>query len=315
MNLGRLDLHHLRAFLVVAENLHFKKTAELLHMTQPGLTRIIKKLEDTLQVELFERSTRQVKLTTAGYLFLQEIEQVFIHLERGVELAQNAKLGDIGNLIIAYNDYAVQDVLPRTLGNFKKQHSSITTDLVYMPTQQQIHGLQQGSLDLGFGFGFSDDPEELGVQWKPLCPDAPIVLLHKDHPLATHKSISLINLADECFVVGSKTHWQVWRRYFYSLCRHAGFHPNSAQEASSITGIMSLVAANIGIAILSESLRKYVHRDLVAIDLELPEHFPQSFINVMWLETNTNPCVSLFIQNISSNLTTPASLDINISQR
>lgn len=306
MIIGRLDLHHLRAFKTVAEQLHFKKTAELLHITQPGLTRIIKKLEDTLQVELFERSTRQVKLTTAGFLFLQEIEQVFIHLERGIEQAQKAKLGDTGHLIIAYNDYAVQDILPTTLEHFKREHSSITTDLLYMPTQQQIQGLQQGSLDLGFGFAFSDDPEDLGVQWKPICRDDPIVLLQSDHPLAKYKSISLVDLANERFVVGSRTHWQVWRRYFYSLCRHAGFHPNSVQEASTTNGIMSLVAANIGIAILSKSLRQYVRRDLVAIDLELSENYPQSFINLMWQENNTNPCVRLFIQNISSRLMTCA---------
>lgn len=302
MTPSRLDLHHLRAFKTVAEQLHFKKAAELLHITQPGLTRIIKKLEESLEVELFERSTRQVKLTAAGFLLLQEIEQVFIHLERGIELAQKAKFGDIGHLIIAYNDYAVQDVLPKTLEHFKQQYSNITTDLLYMPTQQQIQGLQQGSLDLGFGFAFTDDPEDLGVQWKPICRDDPIVLLQNNHPFAGRKSIPLIELANERFVVGSKTHWQVWRRYFYSLCRHAGFSPNSVQEASTITGIMSLVAANIGIAILSQSLRKYVHRDLVAIDLELSEHYPQSFINIMWQESNANPCVPLFIQNISADL-------------
>lgn len=72
MNPVRFDLHHLRAFKMVAEQLHFKKAAELLHITQPGLTRIIKALEEALQVELFERSTRQVKLTAAGYLFCRK---------------------------------------------------------------------------------------------------------------------------------------------------------------------------------------------------------------------------------------------------
>ena len=74
---ARLDLHHLRAFKTVAEQLHFKKAAELLHITQPGLTRIIKKLEDDLQVDLFERSTRQVKLTAAGFLLLQYRQQIY----------------------------------------------------------------------------------------------------------------------------------------------------------------------------------------------------------------------------------------------
>ncbi|GAA4407918.1 LysR family transcriptional regulator [Advenella faeciporci] len=308
MNPVRFDLHHLRAFKMVAEQLHFKKAAELLHITQPGLTRIIKALEEALQVELFERSTRQVKLTAAGYLFLQETEHVFMHLARAIELAQKAKFGDIGHLIIAYNDYAIQDVLPNTLDHFRRQYPSITTDLLYMPTQEQIQGLQQGSLDLGFGFAFSDDPEELGVQWKPVFQDDPVVLLQKDHPLAGRKVISLADLANERFVVGSKNHWQVWRRYFYSLCRHAGFHPIIAQEASTITGIMSLVAAHMGIAILSQSLRKYVHRDLVAIDLALSGQYPQSYISIMWQENNANPCVPLFIQNISAGLTMRPSL-------
>ena len=120
--------------------------------------------------------------------------------------------------------------------------------------------------------------------------------------MAQEQTVRLADLAHERFVVGSKTHWQVWRRYFYSLCRHAGFHPNSVQEASTITGIMSMVAAHIGIAILSQSLRKYVHRDLVAIDLDLSGRHPQSFINIMWHESNPNPCVPLFIQTISPDL-------------
>jgi DNA-binding transcriptional LysR family regulator len=306
---SKLDFFHLRAFKTVAEHLHFKKAAELLCITQPGLTRIIKKLEDDLNIELFERSNRQVKLTAAGFLFLQEIEQVFIHLERGIELAQKAKFGDIGHLSIAYNDYAVQDVLPNTLEFFRQRYPGITTELLYMPTQQQIHGLQQGGIDLGFGFAFTDDPEDLGVKWKPVCFDDPIVLLQKNHPLAGHQSIALEDLSQERFVVGSKTHWQVWRRYFYFLCRHAGFHPNSVQEASTITGIMSLVAANIGIAILSQSLRKYVHRDLVAVDLQLSGHYPQSLISVMWHDSNVNPCVPLFIQSISSTLMKPMNVD------
>ena len=181
MNPLRFDLQHLRAFVMVAEQLHFKKSAELLHMTQPGLTRLIKALEEALQVALFERSTRQVKLTAAGFLFLQETRQVFAHLHRGIDLAQQAKHGDIGHLVIAYNDYAIQDVLPKTLEHFKQQYPHISTDLVYMPTQEQILGLQHGSLDLGFGFAFSEDSEEMGVAWQPVFQDDPVVLLPKVH--------------------------------------------------------------------------------------------------------------------------------------
>ena len=298
MNPLRFDLQHLRAFVMVAEQLHFKKSAELLHMTQPGLTRLIKALEEALQVALFERSTRQVKLTAAGFLFLQETRQVFAHLHRGIDLAQQAKHGDIGHLVIAYNDYAIQDVLPKTLEHFKQQYPHISTELVYMPTQEQILGLQHGSLDLGFGIAFSEDSEEMVVAWQPVFQDDPVVLLPKVHRLAGERRIALPDLANECFVVGSKNHWQVWRRYFYLLCRQAGFYPNTVQEASTMTGIMSLVAANMGIAILSQSLRKYVHADLVAIDLDTPANYPQSFISIMWQHSNSNPCVPLFINNI-----------------
>ncbi len=209
MNPLRFDLQHLRAFMMVAEQLHFKKSAELLHMTQPGLTRLIKALEEALQVALFERSTRQVKLTAAGFLFLQETQQVFAHLHRGIDLAQQAKHGDIGHLVIAYNDYAIQDVLPKTLEHFKQQYPHISTELVYMPTQEQILGLQHGSLDLGFGFAFSEDSEEMGVAWQPVFQDDPVVLLPKVHRLAGENRIALPDLANECFVVGSKNHWQV----------------------------------------------------------------------------------------------------------
>lgn len=300
MNLLRFDFNHLRAFIMVAEQLHFKKSAELLHMTQPGLTRLIKTLEQSLDVQLFERSTRQVKLTPSGFAFLQEVRQVFIHLNRGIDLAQQAQHGDIGHLVIAYNDYAVQDALPKTLETFKKQYPHIGTELVYMPTQQQIQGLQQEILDLGFGFAFSEDSEDLGVKWQPLLQDDPIVLLPKMHPLAGKKEIKFADLAQESFIVGSKNHWQVWRRYFYLLCHQAGFHPNVIQEASTITGIMSLVATNMGIAILSQSLIKYVHADLVAVNLCIEENFPKSFISIMWQPNHLNPCVPLFLQHLST---------------
>lgn len=294
----RFDLHHLRAFKMVAEQLHFKKAAALLHMTQPGLTRLIKSLEDALQVKLFERSTRQVKITAAGYLFLQETNQIFVHLNRGIDLAQQAQQGEIGHLIIAYNDYAIQDVLPKTLEQFKTLYPHITTDLVYMPTQEQIHDLHKGGVDLGLGFAFSEDPEDLGVAWMPVFQDDPVVLLPRTHRLATAKSISLLELREELFVIGSKNHWQVWRRYFYLLCRQAGFYPNTVQEASTITGIMSLVAANMGIALLSKSLRKYAHADLVVIDLELQDNYPQSYISMMWDKDNGNPCIPMFLNSI-----------------
>lgn len=299
------ELHHLRAFRVVAEHLHFRKAALHLHITQPGLSRTIKALEDSLGVDLFDRSTRQVTLTKAGEYFLAEIEKVFFHLDKGIMLAQEINVGTMGYLKIAYNDFAVQDLLPKLLEMFRAEFPCIKTEIVFMPTQEQIENIQKNQVDIGFGFSYTDAEEHEGIKSIPLVVDEPILLLPKNHPLAKRESVAFRELKNESFVIGTSNEWRIWRRYFFELFNQLGSKPLIAAEASSMSGIMSLAAVKNCAALLSRSLSKFTHDDLVPVQVELTENMPVAYINVMWNQSSDNPSLQHFLE-ISKKIQDPS---------
>lgn len=290
------ELHHLRAFLVVAEHLHFRKAASLLHITQPGLSRTIKSLEDSLGVELFERSTRQVSLTKAGEAFRSEVEKLFMHLDKGIMLAKEISLGTMGYLKIAYNDFAVQDVLPRLIEEFKKNYPTIKTKLIFMTTQEQITAIQKGQVDIGLGFSYTDSEVHDLVNSIPLVVDEPILLLPKDHQLALRDKVTLDELVSEGFVIGTSKEWRIWRQYFFKLFEQLGTKPMIVEEASSMSGIMSLAAVKNCTALLSHSLSKFTHSDLRPVNVELSDGMPVAYISLMWNQSSDNPSLPHFLE-------------------
>ena len=290
------ELHHLRAFRVVAEHLHFRKAASILHITQPGLSRTIKALEDSLGVELFDRSTRQVSLTKSGESFLLEVEKVFFHLDKGIMLAKETSSGTVGYLKIAYNDFAVQDLLPRLLEVFKKEYPMIKTEMVFMTTQEQIAAMQKEQIDIGFGFSYTGAEDHESVNSIPLVVDEPILLLPKGHPLVSRDKVTLNELKNESFIIGTRKEWHIWRGYFFELFKQIGIRPKIAAEASSMSGIMSLAAVKDCAAILSRSLSKFTHTDLTPVKVELAPGMPVAYISLMWNQSSNNPSLQHFLK-------------------
>lgn len=290
------DIHHLRAFVVVAEQLHFRKAAEILHITQPGLSRTIKALENALGVELFDRSTRQVRLSKAGEFFLLEVEKVFVHLDKAIMLAQETSSGMMGYLRIAYNDFAVQDHLPALIEELKQEYPAIKTEMIFMTTQDQITALQKDQVDIGFGFSYTGAGEHELVNSIPLIVDEPILLLPKDHRLANREKVRLDKLRDEHFVIGTTNEWRIWRKYFFELFECVGLHPIIDAEASSVSGIMSMAAVKNCATLLSRSLSKLMHSDLVPVAVELTDDMPVAYISLMWNQNNNNPSLPYFLE-------------------
>ena len=301
------ELHHLRAFMVVAEHLHFRKAAALLHITQPGLSRTIKALEDSLGVELFDRSTRQVSLTKAGEFFLAEVEKVFLHLDKGIIMDRESSTGTMGYLKIAYNDFAVQDLLPKLLEKFKEEYSAIKTEMIFMTTQEQITAIQKDQVDIGFGFSYTGSEEHESVRIIPLVVDEPILLLPKNHHLAGREKVTLREIRNERFVVGTTNEWRIWRKYFFKLFDQLGIKPKIEAEASSMSGIMSLAAVKDCAALLSRSLSKFTHSDLVPVAVELSDDMPVAYISLMWNESSDNHSLPHFVE-IAKQIQEPSCL-------
>src|SRR5213076_2095932 len=133
-----MELRHLRYFVAVAEELHFGRAAQRLHIAQPPLSQQIRRLEGDLGVSLFDRTNRRVALTDAGRAFLGEARLTLAQAERATQVASRAARGEIGQLIIGYMASAELNVFPRLLPVFRKRHPGIDLAFQLLGASEQL---------------------------------------------------------------------------------------------------------------------------------------------------------------------------------
>jgi DNA-binding transcriptional LysR family regulator len=293
----RFELRHLRAFVLLAEELHFRRAAERLCMTQPALSRTIRTLEEDVGVELLLRTTRSVELTEAGRVFLTECREVLRLLERGVMRTHSAALGNAGNIAVAYTDFAINGPLPQILETFRRQHPGVRVELSYIPTVVQKEEILTGHIDVGLLIG---PFESKGIHSVSVMMDPLVALLPDSHPLARQEAIALEDLADEPFVLGSKDSWAAFRHIVFVVCREAGFTPNVVQEASTSDGIFGLVSANIGVSLYPSCVRSIQRQGLTIRPLLGVEHQVETL--AVWRSDSDSPSVERFVTTLRETI-------------
>ncbi len=261
----RFGLRHIRYFMAVAEELHFRRAAERLGIAQPALSRAIRYLEKDLGVELFERTNRSVAITAAGKTFFDGCLTIVNSIEHVVDNARRVSEGQIGALRIGYTDTAISGVLPSQLKAFQDQQPGIVLQPHHDVTTTQLQKLDQGVLDFGFVTG---PINRSGYEQCQIESERFVCVVNETHPLATRNSIQLEEISDENFVHGSSKDWQQFYSYLFPLCRRSGFEPRIVQEAYNTAGILGLVACGMGITILTDNVRNSIIPGLVVLDLE-----------------------------------------------
>ncbi len=256
----RFDLRQARAFLFVADELHFGRAAARLFMTQPALSRTIRTLEEAVGVPLFERSTRRVRLTPAGDAFAAECRLALGHLERATASATNAAEGREGRLRVGYMDFAINGRLPQILKAFRANVPQVMVDLEYIPTAMQHTALMEGRIDIGFVIGEFRGQKILN---QLVDRDDFVALLPEGHRLAAKVPIRLADLAEEPFVLGSEDTFSSFRQLLFPLCHTAGFFPKIVQQASNTSGIFGLVAAGVGVTLYAGCARNFKRAGVV----------------------------------------------------
>ncbi|MCW4386223.1 LysR family transcriptional regulator [Salinibacterium sp. SYSU T00001] len=242
-----MELRHLTAFIAVAEELHFGRAAQRLHMAQPALSQQIRQLERELGVQLFERSTRSVRLTSAGESFLVPAQRVLDALDDATEAARAAGRGEVGRVRIGFAGASSHESLPLITEAVRREHPGIRLDMEGQTYANVALGrVADGTLDLGFVRLPADQP---GVATRAIMTEELIVALPADHPLAGHDAVALSDLSDAPFVTfpansGSSLHDAMVR-----ACGLAGFHPRVAQEAPDTYTILALVASGVGVTL------------------------------------------------------------------
>ena len=283
-----MEIRHLRYFVAVAEELHFGRAAQRLHIQQPPLSRQIQDLETELGFPLFDRSRRRVELTPAGTALLGRARQVFDALDVAIHDARSASEGESGRLVVGYPSSLAYSGLTELLRAFRTRFPSIEISLRELPPADQIDGLKAGSLDVGFVRTSLDDPT---LAAELVRREALMVVLPDDHRLAKQRSVPLKALAQEPFVMFPRARGPAFFDQLMGLCGRAGFTPRIVQEAAQLD-IVSLVAAGFGISIMPSSMRNFRRPGLAFRPIV---GAPQVELLIVWRHQNLSPALHNFV--------------------
>ncbi|MCK8780031.1 LysR family transcriptional regulator [Rhizobium sp. NTR19] len=250
-----------KQFIAVAEELHFARAAERLHMSQPPLSQAIKHLEEMVGVRLFNRSRHFVALTPAGEAFLEEARNLLATGQKAIDTARRINEGKAGRVRIGFVGSVSYALLPRLLRDLRNRHPAIEVDLRELRSQQQIDELAAGRIDIGIVRLPLSNAGDLS--FRTIETERFIAVLPRHHRLARARSVRLRELAGETFMTFPADKIPGLHAKFLMACDEAGFSPKITLEAWQMAGMVSLVAAGMGIALLPAQVRSTSHTDVV----------------------------------------------------
>ncbi|MGU7772005.1 LysR family transcriptional regulator [Burkholderia sp. MR1-5-21] len=249
--MGQLEFRHVRAFLSVAQHLHFARAADALDMAPPALTRQIQEAERLLGVRLFQRSRRSVTLSAAGEAYLAEASAAFEHLQRGRELATLAERGELGRIEVGYVSSAVYSgTLQRTVGAFRVAHPRIELNLREVPMDDVAKQIDSGRLDIAYVRPPMPLPGE--IRTVTLQRDVFIAAVPADSSLAAQQSIKAADLAGMQFAVPEQELGTL------EVARRGRFAPVIAARPGGLLAVLACVSVNGWVAVIPDALARCV---------------------------------------------------------
>jgi DNA-binding transcriptional LysR family regulator len=245
-----MEIRHLRCFIAVAEELHFARAAERLHIEQSPLSRAIKELEEDLGVQLFMRTTRTTRLTRAGKLFLEHVPRVFIALQQARDSVKAAANGYHSQLRIALSDGITPSCLSVLLALCRQEEPEVEIRLFEVPLSQQIKGLHDDLYDVGLA-----QSEEIGdgILAEPVWSDPMMVAVPMRHPLLTYKRIPLEEVLRYPLVLCDPQVCEGHARQVDRVLRAIDREPLVAETVASFDLMMALVAAGFALGLAGAS--------------------------------------------------------------
>lgn len=245
-----MELRHLRCFLAVAEELHFARAAERLHIEQSPLSRAIKELEEDFGVRLFERTTRSTRLTYAGYILLEHVPRVFAALGQARDSVKAVAAGYHGQLRIALSDSISQGRLTALLALCREQEPDVDIRLSEVSFAHQVKGLSGDLYDAGFAQCDEVDEDLIAV---PAWSDPVVVAVPARHPLLAHKRIPLDEVLRYPLVLCDPDACEGYSRQLARVLRTVDREPMVAEQVASHELMITLVAAGFGLGFATEA--------------------------------------------------------------
>lgn len=245
-----MELRHFEAFVAVAEELHFGRAAQKLHIAQPALSQMIRSLEKELGVRLFDRTTRRVRLTASGEAMLQPAQSIRTQVDGARRIARAAQDGAVGRVRIGFGGTSGYSILSLVAREAAARQPGISLELnPQMYCGEAAQALRDGDMDLAV----VSPPTPAGIDVHVIRQETVMAAVPITHRLADEDEISMTDLAGEPFISYAPSHGSQVREVMMRLADESGFLPRVVQEAPDPYGLLALVGAQVGVAIVVES--------------------------------------------------------------
>lgn len=285
-----MELRHLRYFIAVAETLNFRRAAERLHLAQPALSAQIKSLEQHLGVKLFERTTRAVRLTQAGAVFLDDTKRIMADATQAEQRAKRAGQGIVGTLRIGFVSPTATSWLADTLRRFHQKFPGVQLSLFDLTSTEQLHQLRGGELDAGFLRPPIEFPE---LAHKFIEESKQVLALPANHRLAQKRRIEWKDFDGEGLVMMHPSRQHRYYDTFLDACTRAGAKPHPAQYAHDIQTKLWLISAGFGLAPTSSTFMETRRPGLEF--RPLPSGLPLVQTVLAWRKADDSPVLNQFL--------------------
>ena len=290
----QIEFRHIKYFLAVAEELHFRKAAERLYISQPGLSRQIKQMEKDLGVVLFERHNRKVMLTKVGEYLKKELKLNLKNIEYTFSHAKLLNDGKNGDLKFGYVGSAMQEFIPELLMEFKKEHKNVMVGLKELDNQKQIDNLLSFDIDLGF---VRLERVPLGLEMKIILKESFCMVLPKAHKIDENNFKSLAQFNEESFILFDPKYSSSYYEKVMQIFDDSGFAPIISHNTIHAGSIYKLVENNFGVSIVPKSLADYNNTKIKFIELKKIKQ--KTTLSVVWNKKNRNPMLSKILELIT----------------
>jgi len=294
-----MELRHLRHFVAVAEELHFGRAATRLGIAQSALSQSLRRLEANLGVQLLERTRRQVRLTPAGGVLLEQARPLLAHSERCAQQTRRAAAGVVSRLHIGYSTSALFDALPRCLKSFMRRWPAVDVSMREYPVGEQVAALFSGALDVAFMSHHG--PAITGLEMVVIERQDIVVAVPADSPLARKKSLRLRDLSGYPLLTSELGAMRQLDSAIAAAWRQGEFNPKRVHHAGQAQALLSLVANDIGVAFVPQRAGR-LHMEGVALlpVTDFPEEVYLETV-VAWMPEGESAALKLFLAEVREN--------------
>ncbi|MBK0062877.1 MULTISPECIES: LysR family transcriptional regulator [unclassified Acinetobacter] len=289
-----MNLKQLRYFVTVAEELHFGRAAQRLHISQPPLSISIQQLESNLGFALFVRNNKNVALTDAGALFYREALMLLKHADEMQHIGERVAQGTIGHLRIGFTSSTLFRGLHHYISQFQQQYPQVDVSLKELNSYEQFQAIKQEQINLGFVHTLN--PAEQ-IAHRLFLAEEFVCCMPKSHPLAIQDSIDLKLLQHEPFILFPRAVSPYYHDQITAICVNAGFSPNLMHEVRNWLTIVEFVELGLGIALVPKSMQSLKKDHARFIEIENNQILSET--HCIWNRHNTSILLDNFLKLLS----------------